>query len=437
MGAAVRIRGVTAGLLLVAAGCIGTSPSSTQGEPTGSSTSPVETPADTPSPAIPSPDPEVATVLASLPGRLLIRSDELGLATTRPDGGDVRRLTQDAEVLDAAWSPDGRRVAWTEVARNADLADLVVAAPRGADRRAVAIGFAPFFLSWDPTAMRIGLLGNGAASLRLAVADVGGGAAGVADVAQGSPFYFSWAPAGDRLLANRDGGGIEQLGLDGTARRLDERTGVYQAPVWSPDGATAYYVRTRQGLAQELVARPTGAGAPTVLTVQRGAIFFVASPDGSRIALHAREPSELDFSDPSLPSRATDLGVTVVDTRTGELTRVSDDPAIAWSWSPDGRRLAILEPVYGPDAIVFRWRVTGGGRDIVTDPFVAPLRYLRAVVPFFTQFAQSGTMWSPDGDAIAYPIDTPDGPRIVVRPTAPDATATVVALGDTVTWSPR
>jgi hypothetical protein len=439
MGAAVKIRAVAVCLCLAAVACVGTPPSAGTRSPTATPPSDAPTVDTVPSsaPSVPALDPETAALLAAIPGRLLVRSEELGLVTVRPDGGDLRRLVEDGEVLDAAWSPEGDRVAWTQVTGNPDLADLVVTAPRGGDRRTTEVDFAPFYLSWDPTGARIGLLGNGATSLRLAVAHLGDGGAPIRELAQGSPFYFSWAPGGDQLLANRDQGGLERLGLDGSVRRLDGRAGVYQAPVWSADGASAYYVRARQGLAQELVARPPGAGTPTVLAVLRGAVFFVASPDGRRIALHAREPSELDYSDPTLPDRATDLGVTVLDVRTGELTRVSDDPALAWSWSPNGRRLAILEPIYGPDAVSFRWRLTGEGPDVVTEPFVVPLRYLRAIVPFFTQFAQSGTMWSPDGKAIAYPVETPSGPMIAVRPAGPDGVAAIVAIGDSVTWSPR
>jgi hypothetical protein len=87
------------------------------------------------------------------------------------------------------------------------------------------------------------------------------------------------------------------------------------------------------------------------------------------------------------------------------------------------------------DPILFRWHVVGGGVDYATEPFGAPLRDLQTVVPFFTQYAQSGTMWAPDSSAFAYAIDTGQGPRVVVRPDRPDALGLVVARGDLPFWS--
>jgi hypothetical protein len=426
-------------LALTTISCIGSSPS----PPATSSGAPSAPTASTPASGIPL-SPEAALRLAALPGRLLIHTGRAGLATSLPDGTGWSVLAGEGDgvvdVLDAAWAPDARHVAWSQVDQESGLAveRLVVTDPRGGARVSAEMAFTPFFVSWDPTSARIGLLGNGATTLRLAVADVGAGTPRVADVAQGRPFYFSWSPSGSRLVTNRNDGGLERLDLDGRTERLDPKIGVYQSPVWSSDGATIFYVRIRQGLAQELLARPTGRGPAAVLAVGRGAVYFVASPDGGSVAFHAREPSELDFYDRSLPEHATDLGVTVVDIDTGELTRVSADPAIAWSWSPDGRLLAILEPVYTPEGtIVFRWHVVGGRLDYRTAAFVAPVHYLEAVVPFFTQYAQSGSMWSPDSAAFAYPTDTPEGSRIVVQPVGTGETGVVVGVGDAAVWSPR
>lgn len=439
-------RSIAAGLAIVLSvvGCTASSPyTPPPTAPPPASPSPADGPAPIPSPGdVVALDDAATTALTGLRGRLLIHVGDAGLATIRPDGSDVRVLADPTDgvlsVLDAAWSPDGRQLAWSQVDGGEGLATdrLVVTGPTGGDRVVADVDFAPFYLSWDPTSRRIGLLGNGETSVRLAIAEVRGGVARVADVAEGRPFYFSWAPDGDRVLTNRNDGGLEQIELDGRATWVDESVGIYQAPLWTPDGA-AYYVRIRQGLAQELVARPTGTGPASVLAVQRGAVYFVASPDGGLVAFHGRAPDELDFYDRGLSSKATDLGVTVVDTTSGALTRWSTEPAIAWSWSPDGDRLAILEPVYaGEGPILFRWHVVGRGTGYATEPFAAPLRYLQAVVPFFTQYAQSVTMWAPDSSAFAYSIETSEGARVVVRPDHPDASGVIVAPGDSPAWSP-
>jgi dipeptidyl aminopeptidase/acylaminoacyl peptidase len=186
---------------------------------------------------------------------------------------------------------------------------------------------------------------------------------------------------------------------------------------------------------QGLVARDVESGKIRRLAPLDGFGFLVSSPDGTRVAFHARGLGETDFYDRELPERATDLGVRVMDVEGGPETVVTDAPAMAWSWSPDGRRLAILEPVYG-DTIRFRWVVWDGEGSFATEPFVATVGFQQEA-PFFSQYAQSASMWSPDGKAFAYAAEQPDGtPTIWVQPAREGAEPFPVGLGLSVTWSP-
>ncbi len=172
------------------------------------------------------------------------------------------------------------------------------------------------------------------------------------------------------------------------------------------------------------------------ITTAEGAVFMVLSPDGTRLAYQALSPAEFDIYDPDVASRATDVGVSVVDLTTGEVERVSTGVAHAWFWSPDGSQLAILEPVYTEGSISFRWRMWDGTTSFATDAVNPSETMLRRYTPFFSQYAQSSTVWAPDGSAIAFPVDGPGGAAIMVQPARDGARAFEVAEGSSVLWSP-
>ena len=217
------------------------------------------------------------------------------------------------------------------------------------------------------------------------------------------------------------------------------RVGLFLAPSWSPDGSSIYYARSSAEAHQNLVSQDVRSGDVTVLAPIDGMGYWVVSPDGSRVAFHGRDPeTEADFFDRSLPDVATDLGVSVVGADGAGLIHASEDPAISWSWSPDGSKLAILEPVYQDDgSMLFRWRIWSDEGSFLTDPFPGSLGLLQEYAPHFSQFAQSASMWAPDGSAIAYPADQQEGPtQIWVQETVEGAAAYAVSDGTAVSWSP-
>jgi Tol biopolymer transport system component len=371
-----------------------------------------------------------------LPGRLLVQTTTAGLGVIRPDGTEPTELVRGEpnarEVLTAVWSPDGARIAWSQVdVRDGPPANRVVTSDaRGEDRSEARLPFGAFYLSWDPTSSRVAFLG-GQTPFTLGVMERSPGEGGGQPLANGAPFYFSWAPDGRRMVTHVASANLDTVKVNGDSLPLERATGPFQAPVWTADGRTLLYAAD-----DALVARDVASGRVRTLAPLDGFGLMVASADG-RVAFHARGPGEVDFYDRDIAERATDLGVRVVDVDGGPETVVTRAPAVAWSWSPDGRRLAILEPVYGEDAIRFRWVIWDGRDSFATDPFVATLYSQQRQWPFFTQFAQSTSMWSPDGSAFAFAAEQPDGtPTIWVQQAREGVPAFPVALGVAVAWSP-
>ena len=391
------------------------------------------------------PDVDIPPGAETLPGTLLIRDERGNLVTVRPDGTD--RLTLAAaspgelQVSQAAWSPDGSRVAWGQRDQRdgSVVTRVVTSAPGGGGRTEAEVPFLPFYLSWDPTSSHVAYLGNQGDGVGLGVVErATEPAPSAVSLDQGQPYYFSWGPGGDRLLIHEGDDRLEELTLDGATVVVDGRPGVFQAPVWTPDGRTQLFVRRGAGLRQTIVALHRGRGRMRDLVGIEGAGFMVLSPDGDTVAYQALAPEELDLYDRDLPARAEDVGVTVLDLATGRAERVSTEIAAAWYWSPDGSRLAVLEPLYDGDGpILFRWRLWDGDGTEVGPTFTASLSLLQETTPFFSQYAQSWSMWSPDGKAFAFPLDLPGAPdTIVVQPVDAGVPAYAVGRGSFVAWSP-
>ncbi len=420
------------GLALVASACTGADP-----DPTASTS---------PSPSIqPSVPPDVPPGAAMLPGTLLIRDLDGNLVTLRPDGSGRLTLAVAAggqvEVSQAAWAPDGTRVAWGQLDQleGSIRTQVVTSAPGGGERTATDVEFLPFYLAWDPTSRHVAYLGNEGDGVGLGVVE---GAVGPTPTSRpldaGQPYYFAWGPEGDTLLIHEGDDRLEELTLDGDTETVEERPGVFQAPAWTSDGLTQLFVRRGAGLRQTIVARHRERERSRDLAPIVGAGFMVLSPDGRRVAYQALSPDELDLYDRDLPERVDDVGVTVVDLRSGQVEQISSDLAAAWYWSPDGSRLAVLEPVYDGDGpISFRWRLWDGSSDVLTPTFTASLPLLQETTPFFSQFAQSWSMWAPDSSAFAFPLDLPGAANtIVVQPVDPDLPPYALGRGTFVAWSP-
>jgi Tol biopolymer transport system component len=224
----------------------------------------------------------------------LLVDNDLDLYTMRPNGQDVRRLTNnDADERQAVWSPDGRRIAFARTSLGHRTSIWVMDAEGRRGRRLTPPSVEPAVSpTWSPDGRRLAFAGvyRHAAALYVMDAD------------------------GKRLARVRgpSAGGIEGVSVD-----------------WSPDGKRLVY-GWEPGPPQVFVVAVRG-GEPRKLTRDREVESFTPrwSPDGRTIAFVRGTPCGRNCDIYAV------VTMTAAGTRRREVVKHAFDPA----WSPDGRRL--------------------------------------------------------------------------------------------------
>ncbi len=132
-----------------------------------------------------------------------------------------------------------------------------------------------------------------------------------------------------------------------------------------------------------------------------GVATFELSPDGTRIA-HSDTLDRTTFNFGPL---------IVTDVESDRPTTVSQDPVLAYQWSPNGESLLYLTTVSGADHPGFRWAVWNGENSRFFQPVTLTTTFATSYLPFWDQYSRSHRLWAPDGSAFAYSALTPKGTR--------------------------
>lgn len=364
----------------------------------------------------PAPDPD---------GRLVVLDESGNVATVDPDGSDplvVAEAARDgAAFFQPIWAPGSGRIAWGEA--SPEGFGLTTADADGEDRTSAAMPAPPFYLYWSPDGRHVAALHNATNGIDLKVVAVEDGEPTYAGT--GTPFYISWNPDAAGLVAHIGADRLTTIATTGESRDIGPTASGYQSPQWLSAGII--HVR------EETIEMATVEGESTTLAHVPGPVSFVANPQGTLLAVQAFGPD-----DPSLTVALQDVPeiraneVVVIDLRTGEAATVLEDLALAFFWSPDGEKLLILGSSVEPrhiDALVW------DGAEAKTVASYEPHgSFVRDVMPFFAQYAQSYQPWSPDSSAFAF-AGSIDGRAGIWVQAATGGEARHVTDGTWVSWS--
>jgi Tol biopolymer transport system component len=247
----------------------------------------------------PSPQPRAAP-----PGLLVFSSDRgdgNDLYLMAADGSGLRRLaTGQFDPSLAAWSPDGRRIAFN-AGRWPDVDLYVIGAGGGNPRRLTFDGAENAHPSWSPDGRRIAFASARDGNLEIYTMDADGGDLRRLTRSPAADDHKPvWSPDGQRIaFSSKRGGGVDLYVMDargGAARRLTDHPATDMNPAWSPGGERIAFNSNRAGAMELYVMDAAGGDQRRLLASAQGAWDEKPawSPDGSRIAFWSNRDGDPD-----------------------------------------------------------------------------------------------------------------------------------------------
>jgi hypothetical protein len=279
----------------------------------------------------------------------------------------------------------------------------------------------PFYLYWSPDDKTLSYLSTTTAgqSMMLQSISVNGGERTVIDT--GSPYYWSWSPDGSSMIVHTGNQTASipvhlsflQMGSDIVEDQLDTVPASFQAPAWSPDGGHILLSRVNDQKENEIILTDAHGKFEKVIGKYNIGASFVWSYDSDLVA----------YIDGETPMTAGTLGkLHVLDLTTSE-DFFQDDNVVAAFWSPNSKKLAyfkpiLLDPTTGETAtsstsspvLVLELHIldVNSGESKQALKF-QPTNQFASILPYFDQYHQSTTIWSPDNNNLVISLFTQDG----------------------------
>ena len=295
----------------------------------------------------------------------------------------------------------------------------------------------PHYPLWSPDSSILSIMASQSQGLTLLLAEPGLGTPHDT-VIRNSPLYAGWSSDSSRLLVHAGAEAYVVNVHEGTAAEpIGMGSMAYRAPAWRAGSDQVALVSLDAQGQQELTVLDVVSGDSRVVQPVEATAAFSWSPDGKWLAV----------GETSSPRSVTYNGVRLVSwdgSRSVDPIRV---PIVAFFWSPNSQFIAYVTP---PDARgVFEWRVheIASRTNWPIAEFVPSSEQVTMFL-FFDQFSKSHAVWSPQSDAIvfagvlesegvsaSYRSQTPT--KILVADAMGRATARIVGSGILAVWSPR
>jgi Tol biopolymer transport system component len=392
--------------------------------------------------------------------RIVVQTRDQGLSVLTFAGQVF--VEADGPATQPVFSPDGSALAWTSLNPTRTAGSVVFAdvAEDGSigDQTRVETPVVSFYTSWAPgSSDRLAVLGNSRGGVGVAIVEVSGESTAVVDA--GVPYYYVWNRAGDGLIGHV-GNQLRSFDLSsGTGRNLFDVNNSFRTPAVLGDESAAYVgvenslpfpggnavAKVEAGDSGEL-----GDGRVSVIGRYDGSGTLALSPDSTKVAVVVEGTLETTqiFSASThaagfVPSVGLDRGLHIIDVATDEVTTIVSEPVRVAYWSPDSELIVSLTYESLGDGVPWsRWTVhDAAGREISRTPRFALSREFGDVyLPFFDQYAQSVTLWSPDSTRFVFPGMSVDETTGIWLHHVPDrggeGTTQWIADGVVAFWSP-
>ncbi|MDQ4048498.1 MAG: metallophosphoesterase [Actinomycetota bacterium] len=218
------------------------------------------------------------------------RAGDRVLYTRGPDGRGLKLLATGGRSDHPAFSPRGRRLAFTKYGPLG--AQIFVSYLDGTGYRQLTSGPSDTMAAWSPSGAELIFVRSVLGQRDLYRIGADGTGLIMLTSSRRNDELPSWSITDQVAFVRRSGGSQDIYAMSargGAARRLTRSRQPDLAPAWSPTGKTVVFTRGRPGRRDLYVIRADGRGARRLTRVAGDETDATWSPDGSRIAFtHTR-----------------------------------------------------------------------------------------------------------------------------------------------------
>ena len=385
------------------------------------------------------------------------------VGTMKPDGMQARQISPDVEGFFTwpTWSPDGNTLVYSGVIDDgrelqvnlyasqvaAGASRVIYAGERG-EAGLLAQGVVHYPL-WSPDSEKLAFIAIADSQLSLFIDDLRADP-GAKHILDDGPLWMSWAGDSSMLAVHR---GAEHFlvaaGDEPEAQPLDIRAIGYRVPALNPvDGSLTLRTQPAALNASVSSARLDGTKVQSITPIRsvEGEAAFLWSSSGEHLAV-AESTQYFIYRDTRM---LVYDGIVVAPADSPEDAVELSLPVLAFFWSPDGTKIAIVTLSERQGALSWAmYDVLGDERTRLVD--FAPSFEQLTMFQFFDQYAYSHSVWAPDSGSIVFAGDLVTDSvtasasahpghasfHIVVVDVEPVAEAHVIGLGVLGFWSPR
>jgi Tol biopolymer transport system component len=381
-------------------------------------------------------------------------------------GGNLKQLTDDAKLPQnqsnpylvyqfPTWSQDGNQLAFVRTgSENAKASSELLVANIDDDKVSEIYKSEsehPIYLYWSPDDANVSLLTTSVSGQSLILQNIPADGSERTIIDTGSPYYWSWAPDGNTMIIHAGGAAssiapqhlaflsLEAEGTDSAIIEdgLDTAPGAFQAPAWSPDGSHILLTRVNDQEQKEIILTDGSGEFEKSLGTFEINTAFAWSPDSTKVAfITGRQAMNA--------GTIGDLHVVNIET---SVETIKEEDVYAFFWSPDSEKLAYFVPFLSNQAadgsqtetqqLVLQLNTLDVNTNESRELFkYQPTQQFANILPYFDQYHQSTTIWSPDNNNLVLSFLTGSGaPGIAVVAASGQLEPRILAEGYLAFWS--